>query len=201
MTLNDFLPLILPRVKGCPDILATFNTRMAIIELCQKALIWREYQDPITTAALTTAYDFEVPNGQQVFKLLSLTLGGTEVSVVDPNTGKTMDALGETRPYAYGAFSGFELRPAQEAGLQVVTYSVVAPTFTATTIPDSMSRYMEAIANGALSRILMTNSKEYGDMAGAAVAKALWDDAIAEAKNDALTGFSRSTVRTSKVWF
>lgn len=201
MTLNDFLPLILPRAKGCPDILATFNTRMAVIELCQKALIWREYQDPITTAALTTAYEFEVPNGQQVFKLLSLTLGGTEVSVVDPNTGKAMDALGETRPYAYGAFSGFELRPAQEAGLQIITYSVVAPTFTATTIPDSMSRYMEAIANGALSRILMTNSKEYGDMPGAAVAKALWDDAIADAKNDALTGFSRSAVRTSKVWF
>lgn len=201
MTLDDFLPLILPRAKGCPSVLANFNTRLAIIELCQKALVWREYQDPITTAALTTAYEFETSTGQQVYKLLSLTLGGTEVGVVDPNTGRAMDALGETRPYAYGQFSGFELRPAQAAGLEVITYSVVAPTYTATTIPDSMSRYMEQIANGALSRILLTKEASYSDMPGAANAAMMWQDAINDAKSDALTGFSRAPIRTSKVWF
>jgi len=201
MTLNDFLPLILPRAKGCPDILAIFNTRLAIIELCRKALIWREYQEPIPTEALATSYEYEVEEGQQVCKLLSLKLSGNDISVVDPAHGKHLDNAGNASPYAYGTLSGFELRPAQQAGLSVVTYAAVMPTISATAVPDAMGQYMEAIGHGALSRILLSKGKDYHDPDGAGVAKMLWDGAIADAKADALTGFARSTIRTSKVWF
>lgn len=200
--LDTFLPYILPRAKGCPDIIALLNTRLAIIELCQKSLIWREYQDTIWTVAGTTAYEYEVSDqGQQVCKLLSLTLDGSQVDLIDPAAGKMLDADGFTGPYAYGGFTGFELRPAQVDDLPIVTYAVVAPSLTATAVPDSFGQYIEAIANGALSRILNAKDKAYSDGAGAGDARADWERAITDAKADALTGSARVTIRTAKNWF
>ena len=201
MILDDFLSYILPNAKGCPAIIANQATRLAIIELCGKSLIWREYQDSISTMALKTAYEYEVGTDQQIVMLLSLTLAGDDVAVVDPQKGRTLDAKGYAGSYAYGTFTGFELRPAQAAAQSIVTYSAVAPSIAATAVPDSMGRYIEAIANGALSRILAAKDKEYSDVAGAVNARTKWDDAIADAKGDALRGNARTVTRTSMVRF
>jgi hypothetical protein len=201
MELDAFLPYILHKAKGCPAVLATINTRLAVIELCRKALIWREYQTSVTTVALQTAYAYSPAANQQVVKLLSMTLAGEDVPVLDPAMGKSLDTAGSVGPYAYGGMLGFELHPAQSAGLSVITYSVVAPSITATTIPDSMCRYVEEIANGALARILAQKDKEYSDPNGAALAMGLWMQAVDGAKTDAMEGFARVTTRTGKVWF
>lgn len=201
MTLDDFLPYIMHKAKGCPAVLATLNARLAVIELCRKALIWREHQTSTPTVALQTAYAYTPAANQQVVKLLSMTLAGEDVPVLDPAMGKALDTAANGGPYAYGGLIGFELHPAQEAGLAVITYSVVAPSITATTVPDSMGRYVEEIANGALSRILAEKDKEYSDPNGAALAMGLWMQAIDSAKTDAMEGFSRVTTRTGKVWF
>lgn len=201
MTLDDLLPYILPKAKGCPAVLATLNARLAVIELCSKALIWREYQTSVPTVALQTAYAYAPAANQQVVKLLSLTLSGADVDVVDPAMGKAFDSAGYAGPYAYGSFIGFELHPAQTADLPIVTYSAVAPSITATTIPDAMGQYIEDIANGALARILSVKDKEYSDPNGAALAMGLWMQAIDSAKTDAMEGFARVTTRTGKAWF
>ncbi len=201
MKLTDLLPYILPKAKGCAEIVALFNARLAIIELCQKSLIWREYQDAQLTYASTTAYEFDVGADQQACMLLELTLDGIDVEVVDPGTGKARDRQNYLSNYAYGTFTGFELRPAQEAGLSVVTYCALAPSITAETVPDALSQYAEAIATGALYRLMKAKDKYYSDPNGAMLALSEWNEAIADAKADALTGFARATTRTSKVWF
>ena len=201
MKLTDLLPYILPKAKGCAEIVALFNARLAIIELCQKSLIWREYQDPQLTAANVTAYEWDVDRTQQVCMLLGLTLDGIDVDVVDPGTGKARDRQGYLSNYAYGTFTGFELRPAQAAGLSVVTYCAVAPSITADTVPDALSQYAEVIATGTLYRLMKAKAKDYSDPNGALLALSEWNEAIADAKADALTGLARATTRTSKVWF
>jgi hypothetical protein len=103
--------------------------------------------------------------------------------------------------YAYGTFTGFELRPAQAAGLSVVTYCAVAPSITADTVPDALSQYAEVIATGTLYRLMKAKAKDYSDPNGALLALSEWNEAIADAKADALTGLARATTRTSKVWF
>ena len=201
MKLTDLLPYILPRAKGCPEIVALFNARLAITELCQKSMIWREYQDPQLTMANITAYEWDVDASQQVCTLLGLTLDGIDVDIVDPATGKARDSRNWLSNYAYGTFTGFELRPAQVAGLRVVTYCAVAPSITADTVPDALSQYVEAIATGTLYRLYKSKDKDYSDPSGAMLALGEWNEAIADAKADALTGFARATTRTSKVWF
>jgi hypothetical protein len=133
--------------------------------------------------------------------LLELTLDGIDVEIVDPGTGKARDRQGHLSNYAYGTFTGFELRPAQAAGLSVVTYCAVAPSITAETVPDALSKYAEVIATGTLYRLMKAKDKDYSDSSGALLALSEWNDAIADAKADALTGLARATTRTSKVWF
>jgi hypothetical protein len=199
--LTDLLPYILPKAKGCPEVVALFNARLAIIELCRNSLIWREYQDAQLTFANNTAYEWDVDAGQQVCMLLELTLDGIDVEIVDPGTGKARDRQGHLSNYAYGTFTGFELRPAQAAGLSVVTYCAVAPSITADTVPDALSQYAEVIATGTLYRLMKAKAKDYSDPNGALLALSEWNEAIADAKADALTGLARATTRTSKVWF
>ena len=201
MKLTDLLPYILPKAKGCAEIVALFNARLAIIELCQKSLIWREYQDPQMTYGNITSYEWDVDVNQQVCLLMGLKLDGIDVEVVDPETGKARDSQGWLSNYAYGTFTGFELHPAQSAGLKVVTYCAMAPSITANIVPDALGQYAEAIATGALSRLWKAKDKDYSDPNGALLALSEWNAAIADAKTDALTGFARATTRTSKVWW
>jgi hypothetical protein len=201
MKLTDLLPYILPKAKGCAEIVALFNARLAIIELCQKALIWREYQDAQLTTGSSTAFEWDAYTGQQVCMLLGLTLNGETVDIVDPATGKARDATGTLTPYAYGTFTGFELRPVQSAGLPVVAYCAMAPSITTDTVPDALAAYVESIATGTLYRLYKAKDKDYSDPNGAILALGEWNEAIADAKTDALTGFARATTRTSKVWW
>lgn len=207
MTLDDFLPYVLTRAKGCPTPIALLNIRLALIEFCSKTLLWREYQSGVTTVANQTAYNYAPAAGQSVSMLLSMQVyaaGSTtdydDIDIVAAEVGKLRDSAGYTQDYAYGTLQGFELRPARDAGLRIVTYSVVTPTLSGTTVPDAFSQYAEDIANGALSRLLAMKDKEYTDIAGAASSKTAWESAIADAKNDALTGSARTTVRSTKVW-
>jgi hypothetical protein len=199
--LTALLPYILPKAKGCAEIVALFNARLAIIELCSKALIWREHQDAQITFANNTAYEWDVGADQQVCTLLGVTLDGIDVAIVDPGTGRARDLQGSLSNYAYGTFTGFELRPAQASGLSVVTYCAVAPSITTDTVPDALSQYVEVIATGTLARLWKAKDKDYSDQNGAILAMSEWNEAVADAKAAALAGFARATTRTSKVWF
>lgn len=201
MKLTDLLPYILPKAKGCAEVVGLFNARLAAIEFCQKSMVWREYQDAQFTAANVTAFEWDIDAGQQVCALLGMTLDGYPVEIVDPGVGKARDAKGVLTPYAYGTFTGFELRPAQATGLSVVTYCTVAPSITANVVPDALSQYAEAIATGALYRLYRAKDKDYSDPNGAIMALNEWNEAIADAKADSLTGFARTTTRTTKVWW
>jgi hypothetical protein len=48
---------------------------------------------------------------------------------------------------------------------------------------------------------ILPKAKDYSDPNGALLALSEWNEAIADAKADALTGLARATTRTSKVWF
>lgn len=197
MTHDDFLPYILPNAKGLPEPLAVFNARMALIELCQKALLWRAHQEPVTTVADQTGYTYAPTEGQRVYKLLSLKLDGSDIGVTDPRIGMLRDASGSSQVYAYGGLSGFELRPAQAADLEVITFSVVMPSMTAATIPDIFADYAEQVSFGVLARVLAQKDKTWSDQANAVNNGNLWRAAIGRAKTAAFNGHARVVQRTA----
>lgn len=202
MNLSDFLPFVLPSAKGCADTVAEFQIRRAIIDLCTRALVWRADQDTITSTAETTTYAYLPATGQQVIKLLSVTLDGCRVEVVDPTVAGNLEDRGATRSWALGTFSGFELHPEHDAGLDIITFSAVAPASSADEVPDSFERYAEEIGRGALYRLLATVGQDYSNPKMAADLRAQWDNVdIPKARTDAFKGFARTNPRARGSFF
>lgn len=201
MTLDEFLPYVLPKAKQCPQPTAIQAIRLALIELCEESLVWEETQPSILTVLDQTGYAYTPAAGQRIVKLLSLKLAGEDVRVLTPSNGKGLNDAGSICVYAYGTMSGFELRPAQAAGLSVITHAAVAPSLAATTVPNAFERYVEGVAWGALYRLHSSKDQAYTDVERAKQAKIEWLGCIAEAKSDAQTGGTRANPRTQAHWF
>jgi hypothetical protein len=202
LELEAFLPYIIPHAPGCPDETAIFAARNALIELCRRSLIWRTYQSIVETVEDASAgYHYGLADGQQIVQLLSLSIGGVDTPIVPPDQGVALDRTGTLGSYAYGDLRAFHIRPAQEAGVDIETLSAVAPSRDAATVPVEFERYAESIGHGALWRLKMSHDRSYSDRDGAAIHKALWEDAIGTAQGDALMGAARSATRVRGHWF
>jgi hypothetical protein len=201
VTLDDFLPYVLHRTKGAPAPIAVQAVRLAVIELCREALLWREFQTSQNTVALQTAYPYTPAAGQQVCRLLDLSLNGSDIEVVTQEKGRRLDIAQCTDTYAYGKLSGFELRPAQVVGLPIITYSAVAPSLTAATVPDDFGRYVESIAKGTLWRLYSSPDLQCYEPGKASDMLIEWMAAKGAAKGEANDGFARATTRSAAHWF
>lgn len=201
MILDDFLPLMLPRLKGCSEPIAKQAVHLAIIELCTKSKIWVAEQAEQDTIANQTGYGFNVTSGQTVIELRAVKLDGQYVELVDPSIGKDRDAVDWVSPYAYGEWGGFQLRPLGDAGRKIVTECVLAPSLTATSFLNAFGRYIEGIAHGALARLYAEKDKSYSDPAASVRSQSLWEDTLADAASDAFRGSARVGQYVKKHWF
>lgn len=199
MIIDDFLPFVLPHVKNCPNEVARHHIRQAIIELCDRALVWREYQDAVTTVADQSAYAYAPAAGQQVKKLLSAKMDGLNLSVVDP----TMSMANTSSDASItGGLNGFEISPAPAGGKVIVTYSAVAPTLSADTVPDGLGTFAEQIGHGARGSIMLLPDEPYtNDAKGAAWRMKFEQEDIPLAQEKAFRGFGRSAPRSYAAWF
>ena len=202
VALSAFLPFILPQCKHCPDVTVEFNVLQACIELCKKSSIWREWLPTRNTQANTTFYAYAPATGQRVHKLLQVTLAGQEVQLVDAVKGRALDARQAYGPYAYGKPDGFELRPAQAAGLELLTLCAVHPTQAAEEVPDwLLENHGEDVAKGALYRLHGHVGRDYAQPNLVAFEKECWERAIAAITNKATRAHAATQPRIRPVWF
>lgn len=201
MDLDAFLPHVLPHVKQCPNITAKFHLIEAAIDFCTRSLVWQDYQTPVLTVLGQVNYSYAPAAGQRVVKLLSAKLGGISASVLDPVTGRAVGNHGASSVYFQGRIEGFEMHPAQAAGVAIVTFSALCPTRALDTLPDSFERYMAQIARGAVSRIMMIPDQPFSLPARGKDLELQFEDDIGSARMDALRGFARTTPRTVASWF
>jgi hypothetical protein len=202
VALSAFLPFILPQCAHCPDVTAEHNVLQAIIELCRRTLVWREFQTAQTVVANTTAYPYAPAAGQVVHKLLGAKLNGESVCLADAANGQAMNEASINLPYVYGSVSGFELRPVQAAGATVQTYAAVHPSQSAATLPDWMlDKYAEPIATGALYRLHGHIGRDYAQPAMVAGEMAMWNAALDDIRMEAFKAHARSFPRSKASWF
>lgn len=199
MTLDDLLPYVLPSAKSCPEPVAVFNIRLAVIEFCRETLCWQETQPSQPTVAGLITYDYNLADGQAFVKLLSLTLAGSGLAIVDPEKGRVSRSTCDS--FAFGQSSGFTLNPAPADDLAIKTTCAVCPTRDAILFTDDMDRYAEQLARGALSKILNIAKRDFSDPREAEAKRLRFEEDKACAKSAVLKGFARSFPRTRAVWF
>lgn len=201
MTLDDLLPHVLPHVKQCPNDTARFHLREAAIDFCERSLVWQEFQTPVPTVAGQTTYAYAPAVGQRVVKLLGATLNGIRTSVLDPVTGRHLGGSSSTATYLQGRMDGFEIHPAQAAGLPIVTLAAVCPTRAVDSLPASFERYTAQLARGACARIMMIANQPFSAPVRAKDLEQQFESDIGDARMEAVRGFARTSPRTTASWF
>lgn len=194
-TYESLLPEIIPMVPGCPDTFIETSIRSTVIYLCEKAAVYQQELDPITTVANMYEYDFEPPNQTLVHKILWVNHDGKDLEPIStglleqrrPDWRKS-DYYGKPEYYVKQSASVFWLVPvpSETKPSSTILRAQLKPTHTSTACSDDvMNDYRDTIVNGTLFRLLRTPSKEWTDFNGAQVYASLFSQGIADADRKA----------------
>ena len=200
---ETLLPEILPMVPGCPDSLIQNNIRAAVVELCERASVYQQELDPLTTVANIYEYDLEAPSGTSVQKILWVTHAGVDLepitsSLLEQRIPKWRSEAGVPEYFLQQTSSLFSLAPvpAATAVSSTVIRAVLKPSHSSTACDnDVMNDYRDTIVNGALFRLLRIPNKDWSDIQGASVYGQLFNQGVEAAERrarNADTGVRRS---------
>lgn len=198
------VPEIAPHLYGCPDILIENSIRAAVIELCEKALVYQAELDPVTTVSGIYEYDLEAPSGTSVHKVLWVSHHGKDL---EPTTSvlleqrlpkwRETDQAGMPVYFIKQSSSVVWLAPAPSttSANSTIIRAVLKPTHTSQSCDnDVMNDYRDAIVNGALFRLLRIPNRDWTDFKHSQLYANLFAQAIVEAERrsrNADTGVSR----------
>lgn len=195
----DFIPLVLPHVPGCPELVAEAAARQAAIEFCQRTLALQRTLATVNTVADQAEYTL-TQSGEVIERLLSVKLAGTPLELLDPaDVDAESDPASSAAPAAalLTAPMKVTLYPTPATAAQIIKVrAAMRPSQTSVALDDGLfERYAQAIADGALYRLLSTAGRAYANPGLAADHMALYDRAIDEAKEDTFRGNARATRR------
>lgn len=180
--LSRFLPLVLPHAPECPHGVATFNLRLAAIEFCERTRCWRHITNikvqrerrALCAPAYAAIHHIERATWEDGTELEPLQFSHVDEGDFPPDAGGvprfiTQEQYNSIRvlPFSEGEVKlSLFLKPvngmdmAQNAeGITQDAYDVV-PEFIYT-------MHAEAIAAGALARLLAQPGKPWSNMEGA----------------------------------
>ena len=205
---EDFLNNVLPHVPGCPEFAAVNAVRNAVIEFCEKSFILTRDHDPITVVEKVVDYDLEPPTGYLVVKVMKAWLEHNPLDPLAPDFVRdaavynrlfsSYQAAGSTpRVFLQKEERSISLWPVPEKKYSngLTLRVALKPLRTSISVEDLIYEdYAEAIAYGALSRLLMTPKQAFTDVEMAAVNKGLFTQAINTARQRATHGHARANL-------
>ncbi len=209
MLYSDFLPEVLPEVAGCPDITVERAVRDAVIEFCDKALVYTIDQDPVVVSVGLSEIDLEIPTGTRLVQVLRAQIGRVRLDRVTRddlyNSGRDWKTeRGRPLAITYETDRSIRLVPIPDERLSDSLYVrfAVTPTMASTSVPDAIGeRYFREIAFGAKSLLFIMPGQPWSNPQLAGACRAVFDrgmrDAMLDAQQDGVA--ARKQVRIRRV--
>jgi hypothetical protein len=199
------LPLVLPHVPGAPDPTIESAARSAAREFFRQTFAWQEWLDPVSTVAGgNKEYDFELPNDADIARFERATIDGQPIEIGLWRQAKADPALfdgGVERQIVSGDLLILRLLGEFDAGLQLQAMVSLMPKLTATTVPDHLAgRYAEALADGALARLLNLGTASFFNRVAAGDAALRFQRAIDQCGTDLFRSHTNVTPRSRVAW-
>lgn len=205
---EDFLSRVLIEAPGCAEVSALLAIKDSCIEFCEKSLILVRDHEPVSLKAGEVDYDLEPPAGTLVIKVMKAWVENTPIDPMFPDIVR--DASVYNRAFAsYQPAPSVPQRFLQKDERTVSVWPVpdknypngltmrvaLKPTRASTTVDDMLyEEYVEAIAAGALGRLLMSSGKPYTNVQAAMAHKALSNQGLNVARQRAGHGHTRSNL-------
>lgn len=194
---SDFYDMVLPDLPGVLNANVDIALRQSAIEFFTRTGAWRVWLDAQTTVLGQDVYDYDLPSGAQVDRLLRAKLGAEYLPVLRPD---------QANDSATGVLDmervQFRLLPTPPEALEVATEVSLKPTQDATGLNDEhYSQYQGAIVHGALAKLMLSPKKPYTDPATGGVHAAAFDAACNLEAYKQFRGHSASTARVQAYYF
>lgn len=192
-----FLPYVLTRAPNCLEPMALSAIRDACIMFARDTFILQEDLDPIDSEAGVGTYDLGVPSGSEVWQLLSLYYSGRRLqrrAQSDLEKQYSLDwQLLSGSPQAYTCLSPdtftVALAPNESVTGAFTGRVVLVPSRSSKTVDGVLfERYVHAIADGALMRLLKTPDQQFTDPKQAADCEQQFRNARARARVEINSG-------------
>jgi hypothetical protein len=203
--LTSIAKYVRPDVSGCPDVILLDAILTAGIQFCKRTKIIKETLS-ITTVIGQTGYSLNVASGTEPDEILSVRRD--EHDYLNASSFKEFDDYGLnilTGTPRYFYMSGGDTLQIGKIPDFVETLSVTVrtrPSRDATALPDEIAdRYMNEIASGAKSILMLMKDKAWSDLDMAGVHRGLFEDAINQTNLRDAKGSARKPIRVKPVFF
>ena len=204
VTWDEFSREVLPAVPGCPPSVAENAIRQAVIDLCNKARVWREDLTAINIVANTAEYTLTPPAGTRIIAPVNVRYNGESI---DPEEEGDMDyeyfdwrelPAGTPTKYLIMAPETLTLNKKPIAnitgGLEVRV--AVKPTVDATGCDDLLrDDWLDVVADGAKASLMMIPNKAWTNYELAMALKKEFRKGIARARIRMIQGRTNKPVR------
>jgi hypothetical protein len=198
VSLDRWLPFVMPYVTGCPEDAAIHNIRQSAIEFLDKTGVWQETLPAKLTISGDSLYTLDIPAASAPVKILEYKL--------DDVYGKVSDGSAVASAVASAKLvdrETVELTPTpQKTGQQMVFVVTLKLTQAATDVTNEVfEHYAQDIADGAVARILKIAGQSWTNLPESKIREAAFNAAVDKAQWLRQKGFGRTTQRVKAVWF
>lgn len=210
--LSDFLHMVMLYCPTAPEPILIQHLRLAAREFCKDTRCWREVVTvPITENPVTVRPSC---TGANVVAVQSAMLNGRELRAVpfdQADIEKYMTEAGRADQFTQDTADRFIIMPFEAGDLTVSAY--FAPTSGTLNLTGDLKRepqnqvpafllteHAEAIAHGALSRVMAIPRQEWSDGNMAGYFKSMFNEAKGEVQAEMIKGKQRAPIRTTPRW-
>lgn len=205
LSLDVFLPRLLPSVPGCTDPLARQALLDAAIEFCEQTQIVRVITDPQPVSADVASYSVDIPSSQRVTLVQHAWYGNRELKpapseIISNAKFYNGTASGPDAVPAYfyeGAVGEVQVYPipGSLANQSLVFRVATKPSRSATQVENVLYEdWAEAIVAGARERLHAIPDVPFSSANAMATAMALFNQGISRARSEAQRGRIRGSI-------
>lgn len=203
---SDLLDDVLPSLAADPsDPVTEHAIKRAVIEFCASSWIWKHLPDAIDVASGEAVYDLEPLPATDIAAVMSASLDNYPLTPkatdwLDANVPGWRTTTATPRHVTQVDTEQVILAPvpaATVAGGLVLTLAM-QPSQNSTGFPKWIAnQYIYALADGAISRLMLMPNKPWTDLANGQDRRAKFDAAMANARANAVFGLGRASLRTA----
>ena len=185
---TSYLPEVLPYVLGCPRAVAVNAVRKAVIELCERAHVWR-YTDTVSTVIDQDEYPITIPDKSKPMLLKGVAYNGRDIDPItedelDMRSASWRSSTGKPQRYLEVTPHLVRVYPIPDAAeTDALSFRVaLKPSRDATESADYIyDDYSGAIAAGALAELLMQTGKTWAEPKASPMHAAKFEYAVSQA--------------------
>lgn len=186
---TDAQDLIMPRLRDCPWPMALMTLRVTAREFFTYTLAWAMWTDDMFTIAGLDEYVPYAGRNVDVFRCLDAMVGKDEYKGANERDFGAAKARGDATRLASWFDSAVHVNPMPTVDeIPLRAYVAVRPTHNSTGLPGEQWKYIDAIVDGAVVRLMRTPNKPYSNPTEAIVIEAEYNRAKGRARSEAARG-------------